>query len=644
MNYIGVHINDNNYDTILNALKIANNIGARVLQIFVGDKILTTLRKKYVFSKEEEMAIKKFLKATGMRLYVHAILTINLCNDPEYPRYKWMTDNIIHDMKQCKKIGACGVVVHCGSYKTKTVDLSRDICMKHFKTAIKILLKAVPGVNLIIETPVNREYGVGGTIRDLNELYQSSKKKIKFCIDTQHIFASGVDLNEYFSEFDSVIGLKNVGLIHLNDSAKEFGLPINRHQSMGKGYLFSKKNRDSTELLKYILQTANKNKIDMVMETDFNGYKKDIQYLKKIESGLIVDKNIKTKLIKRHTGSGKRKNIKSLILKIFNALLFNYQNKLANGTSNIIVRYKIDSYQKAIHSIEKYPKPIYSSNDVKDLEYIGKGMCEKIDEIADSGSLRAYNNIKNNKTIDSYHVFSGIWGFGDTMVKRLIAQKIYTIPQLKTRIKRNEIKLTHGQTIGLKYHKALSQKIPLTEITEITQKLNRLIEDKNCRLHNAGSYRTGAEMCGDIDLILTCKSLKDVNRAPTLFHNILTSQNMLKETLLSGEKKSIYIIKSPLNSQSKSKKTTAAKTKSTYYKIDISYILEDQLPWYLLYFGSSREFSKKIRTIASKKGYKLNEKGLADKKTGKMIDFQPRDEKEIFDFLEIEYVDVKDRY
>lgn len=210
---------------------------------------------------------------------------------------------------------------------------------------------------------------------------------------------------------------------------------------------------------------------------------------------------------------------------------------MANGTSNITVRYKIDSYQKAIHTIEKHPKPIYTSNDVKDLEYIGKGMCEKIDEIAESGSLRAYNNIKNNKMIDSYHVFSGIWGFGDAMVKRLISKKIYTIPQLKTCIKRDEIKLTDGQAIGLKYHKALSRKIPRTKITEITQKLNRLIEHKNARLHNAGSYRAGAEMCGDIDLILTCKSAKDVKLAPTLFHNILTDKNMLKETLYQVKRK-----------------------------------------------------------------------------------------------------------
>lgn len=627
MNRIGVHINDNNYDTVLNALKIAHNLGANVLQIFVGDKILTTLRKKYVFTDDEVISIKKFLKDTGMRLYVHAILSINLCNDPEYPRYKWMTDNIIHDMKQCKKIGARGVVVHCGSYRTKTVDLTRDICMRHFKTAIKIILKSVPGIPLIIETPVNREYGVGGSIRDLNELYDSSENKIKFCIDTQHIFASGVDLKEYLIEFNNVIGLKNVGLIHLNDSKKEFGLPINRHESMGKGYLFSKRNSNRTQLLKYVIELANKNKIDMVMETDFSGYKKDITYLKKLTE-------VKTDKVKKIKG-GSKKNIKPLILKIFNALLFNYQNKLASGTSNITVRYKIDSYQKAIHSIEKYEKSIYSSDDVKDLEYIGKGMCEKIDEIAETGTLQVYNDLKQNKSIDAYNTFITIWGLGDVMVRQILEKKIYTIAQLKSSIKRNEIKLTEGQEIGLKYYKELSQKIPREKITEITKILKECFvrkTDINASLYNAGSYRAGAKMCGDIDLILTCKSRNDLKRTPSIFRDILIAKNMLKETLSSGEKKSIYIVKSPLGE------------KSNYYKIDIAYILEEQLPWYLLYFGSSREFSKKIRTIASKKGYKLNEKGLFDKKTGKMLNFRPRNEKEIFDFLEIEYVDVKDRY
>jgi DNA polymerase/3'-5' exonuclease PolX len=72
--------------------------------------------------------------------------------------------------------------------------------------------------------------------------------------------------------------------------------------------------------------------------------------------------------------------------------------------------------------------------------------------------------------------------------------------------------------------------------------------------------------------------------------------------------------------------------------MDVGFIPEKQLPWYLLYFGSSVDFSKKIRLIASKKGYKLNEKGLYNKINGKRINFDPIKEEEIFDFLELEYI------
>jgi DNA polymerase (family 10) len=72
--------------------------------------------------------------------------------------------------------------------------------------------------------------------------------------------------------------------------------------------------------------------------------------------------------------------------------------------------------------------------------------------------------------------------------------------------------------------------------------------------------------------------------------------------------------------------------------MDIMFIHPNELPWYLLYFGSSKEYSKKIRQEAIQKGYKLSEKGIFDRKTGKQIDFQPKTEKNIFSFLEIPYI------
>jgi DNA polymerase (family 10) len=91
-----------------------------------------------------------------------------------------------------------------------------------------------------------------------------------------------------------------------------------------------------------------------------------------------------------------------------------------------------------------------------------------------------------------------------------------------------------------------------------------------------------------------------------------------------GHEKLIAIIQDPLTNKIR--------------QMDILMIDEEELPWDLLYFGSDKEFSKKIRKIAIEKGYKLSEKGLFDRKSGKRIDFHPKDEKEIFTFLQIPYI------
>ena len=79
-----------------------------------------------------------------------------------------------------------------------------------------------------------------------------------------------------------------------------------------------------------------------------------------------------------------------------------------------------------------------------------------------------------------------------------------------------------------------------------------------------------------------------------------------------------------------------------YRKMDVAFVEEKYLAFYLLYFGSGREFSKKIRGIASKQGYKLNEKGLFYK-NGKRVNFNPKEEREIFNFLKIEYISPEKR-
>jgi DNA polymerase beta len=589
--FYGIHLNDIHYTSLMDALNKTVNYKANVLQIYMGNKTLTTLREKYKFTTSEFKEIKTFLKKYNIKLFIHAILSLNFCKDPSSSRNKWGIDNLIYDMNMCYKLGGIGVVIHLGS----KVDVTYDECIINFTNSLVEVLNNTKKIPIILETPVNRKNTVGGTIESLLQIYNNIPKeyikRIKICIDTQHVFASGFDIKLYLEQFS-----KNLALIHLNDSEKEFNSKINRHAPIGKGFIFSNNN----ELFEYIINFAHKNNIPLVLETKYENYNSEIKYIKDLL------------------------DLKPLILKIFKAILSYYETLGKTGDSSI--KFKISSYRKAINTLELLNKPIYNSKDVKNIPSIGKGFCEKINIISQKGTLNIYENIKKNNVSKYIIDFQNIFGIGPEKARYIISKKIYTIKDLKDAVKHNEIKLSDQQLIGLKYYDDLKQKIPRNEITNFTNYIKKLIEDDNIQIFNAGSYRIGKLESGDIDLIISFKNIK-LDKIRELSYNILKQNNIIIETLSSGKQKSIYII----NFNNK------------YYKIDIAYVENNMIPWYLLYFGSSREFSKHIRSIASKLGYKLNEKGLFNKKTNSRINFNPKDEKEIFNYLKIDYIKPENR-
>jgi DNA polymerase/3'-5' exonuclease PolX len=196
----------------------------------------------------------------------------------------------------------------------------------------------------------------------------------------------------------------------------------------------------------------------------------------------------------------------------------------------------------------------------------------------------------------------------------------------------------------------LNEKIPRYEITQYTQLLKKLFENNNIEIYNAGSYRMGKEESGDIDIIITLNenSIK-ISEFQNIFYETLVKNKIIINTLLKGSEKNIFIVKLPKLKNRKELKCNEGSSilsnvyEGKYRQMDVAFIDKKYLPFYLLYFGSSRIYSKKIRTIASKMGYKLNDKGLFDKNTGKRINFEPKIEKDIFDFLKIEYVKPENR-
>lgn len=638
--YIGVYLHKvMNYNDIMSSLEKVKKLGANFLQFYVGSSYLTTLREKIVLTKDEIENIKAYMKKYDIKIVFHGLVRLNFCLDPTEKRFKWGIENLIYDMNLANSIGAQGVIIHLGYYKTHKIDITYNACIKNFiKSIVYVLNNSNKNLNdnkpyIFIETSCNQPNSVGGTLEDLAQLYKDIPKKyrtrVKLCVDSAHIFLAGYDIRikeelvNYFNTFDKLIGIENLSMVHLNDTSKTLGSKINRHAPIGEGYIF--KNKQNLINLLAILKKYNMN---IILETDEVNYKKEIKTIKNIiESNKIGGSN-----------DSKNKNKKTLILKILNSMLIYY--KSLNKTNNKSMRYRIESYEKCIKMIKSYNGNIESVNNIKHLPYIGKGFIEKIDEIIKTGKLKQYNNIKNKININSLlkkeknkNDLLKVFGIGNQKIKNLKKININTVNKLKNAVKSKKVDLTQQQLLGLKYYDKMEHCINRATIINITDKLRTILnnitnnnKNKNkIEITNAGSFRAGKPYSGDIDLIAHTKNIntKIINK----IIDKLINEKIIIDIFSRGNKKIICII----NIDNK------------FYQMDMLFTSSIYLPWYLLYFGSSRDFSKKIRLYASQKGYKLNEKGLFDKITGKKIKLNVKKEEDIFKFLKIKYIKPENR-
>ena len=282
---VGIHTD--NYLNIKNEIHYAMKLKAHNLQVFLGSKTLTTLREKFKPSVKEIKEIKDLLKSNKICLYVHGMLRINFCNDPVQKRYHWGLENLLYDMNLGHKLGARAVIIHAGHYKTKNYEITKNKCYTHFIQSLIYVLDHSKTISIYIETPALKTNTIINSLQEFGSLFrqipEKYKKRIGVCVDTCHIFVSGYDIStqkgvkQYFKEFDKYIGIKHLKLIHFNDSLGELNSHVNRHASIGKGYIFKKKKEGLIELLKHI----NDYKIPIILETNKETFDKNIKIIKK---------------------------------------------------------------------------------------------------------------------------------------------------------------------------------------------------------------------------------------------------------------------------------------------------------------------------------------------------------------------------
>ena len=311
------------------------------------------------------------------------------------------------------------------------------------------------------------------------------------------------------------------------------------------------------------------------------------------------------------------KNIVNNVVKIFGKL-YEYEKSTGGG-------FKAKAYGSAINSLKGLTDGELTEENLKSIKGIGKSLIEKINEIKETGTCKMYENVKTFK--DPKKVFEDIHAVGPKKAKELVDLGFTTIDSLKNYPDVKSI-LNDKQLIGLKFYDDILARIPRGEIIEHERILKSVLKkvDPNAELTIAGSYRRGNEDSGDIDVLLKSKNKSTYKK----FIEVLTKIRYLHdEHLAVGPKKYNGLAK--------------IEDCLIYRRIDIMYTTPEEYPFAILYFTGSMEFNAKMRGIVLERGLSMNEYSLKDSTTKKVIEHKFYKEKDIFDYLDMEWVEPTDR-
>lgn len=203
---------------------------------------------------------------------------------PEDGFYNQSAEVLTREVMRCSELGVGHLVLHFGSHLGSSIDQGHERVIRACKKAIKETQDAE--VRLLLETSAGTKNSVGSRFEFVKRVLTGvgNEKRIGVCLDTCHVFASGYDLRseaavkKTIEEFDNVVGLSNLRLIHLNDSKAGLGEGKDRHEHIGLGQITSTGFRA-------LLNLEQLRQIPFILETPVDGVrddKEDVAYTKKL--------------------------------------------------------------------------------------------------------------------------------------------------------------------------------------------------------------------------------------------------------------------------------------------------------------------------------------------------------------------------
>ena len=262
MKFIGAHVSV--AGGVANAPLNAQKIGAKAFALFTKNQRQWSAKS---LSKEDILAFKTNLEKTGiLSKYVlpHDSYLINL-GHPEAEKLEKSRSAFLDEMQRCEQLGLQLLNFHPGSHLGK---ISEKESLKKVAESINFVLSQTKNVMAVIENTAGQGNNIGFRFEHLAEIIVNvnDKSRVGVCLDTCHTFASGYDLRteeacvKTFIEFEKIVGFEYLKAMHINDSKKELGSRVDRHESIGKGFI-------GLDAFKLLMNDSRFDNIPLILET-----------------------------------------------------------------------------------------------------------------------------------------------------------------------------------------------------------------------------------------------------------------------------------------------------------------------------------------------------------------------------------------
>jgi deoxyribonuclease-4 len=262
MKYIGAHVSAEG--GVQNAPLNAHSIGARAFALF------TKNQRQWFSNPLLKASISEFRKNCEkydykpFQILPHDSYLINL-GHPETDPLEKSRASFLDEMKRCELLGLDRLNFHPGSHLNK---IEIEDCLSRIAESINISLDKTHGVTAVIENTAGQGTNLGHTFEQIRYIIDKveDKSRVGVCIDTCHSYSAGYDIKteagfrETFDKFDKIIGFSYLKGMHINDTKKEFGSRVDRHENIGSGFL-------GEETFRFVVNDSRFDDMPLILET-----------------------------------------------------------------------------------------------------------------------------------------------------------------------------------------------------------------------------------------------------------------------------------------------------------------------------------------------------------------------------------------